>query len=320
MILVTGATGFLGSEVVKQLKMHNKPVIALKRADSVIPSILHPLDIPWKNADLLNYFSLEDALEGVTQVYHCAARISFDPAEKKEMIRINREGTANIVNLCLDRNIRLLHTSSVAALGEAKNGGPVTEKEQWSFSPQQTGYSISKYESEMEVWRAIAEGLDAVIVNPSIIIGPHTGGSGSGRLFTQVKKGLRFYPKGGCGLTDVADVARIMIHLMESGISGERFILNSENWTYKQLFTEIAQGLGVKPPSILAPEWLLKLAAGAGSMLSFTQNKRFGLTSETARSASRLPVYSNEKIRKALGIEFKPVKQSIREVCLNLKP
>ena len=320
MILVTGATGFLGSEVVRQLKMQHKVVIGLRRPDSVIPEILQPLDILWRTADLLDYFSLEDALEGVTQVYHCAARISFDPAEKKEMIRINREGTANVANLCLERNIRLLHTSSVAALGESKNGSPVMEKDQWAFSHRQTGYSISKYESEMEVWRAIAEGLDAVIVNPSIILGPHAGTSGSGRLFEQVKKGLKFYPKGGCGLTDVEDVARVMISLMDSGISGERYIVNSENWTYRKLFSQIAESLGVKAPSILAPEWLLRIAAGAGSLFSFVQNKRFGLTSETARSASRLPRYSNEKVRTTLGIEFKPVKQSIQEVCQHMKP
>lgn len=320
MILVTGATGFLGSEVVRQLQLQHKPVIALKRAESVIPPMLQSLDLTWRNADLLNYFDLEEALEGITQVYHCAALISFDPAEKKAMIHANREGTANITHLCLDRGIRLLHVSSVAAVGEAKNGNPITEKDHWQYSHRQTGYAISKYESEMEVWRAVAEGLDAVIVNPSIIIGPHAGKSGSGRLFDQVQRGLTFYPKGGCGLADVEDVAGIMIRLMESGISGERFILNAENWSYKDLFTEIAHNLDVKPPSILAPEWLLRLAAGAGSMLNFVRNKRFGLTSETARSASRLPEYSNEKIRTALGAEFKPIKNSIRQICLSLKP
>ncbi|HEY0900043.1 MAG TPA: NAD-dependent epimerase/dehydratase family protein [Sphingobacteriaceae bacterium] len=320
MILVTGATGFLGSEVVRQLRMQNKSVIALKRAQSAIPTILQSLDISWRNADLLNYFDLEEAMEGITQVYHCAALISFDPAEKKAMIRANREGTANITHLCLERGIRLLHVSSVAAVGEAKNGSPITEKDHWQFSHRQTGYAISKYESEMEVWRAVAEGLDAVIVNPSIIIGPNAGKSGSGRLFEQVQMGLKFYPKGGCGLTDVEDVAAIMIRLMESGITGERFILNAENWSYKDLFSEIAHALEVKPPKILAPEWLLRIAAGAGSILSFIQNKRFGLTSETARSASRLPVYSSEKIRKTIGAEFKPIKQSIRQICQNLKP
>ncbi|HEY0894924.1 MAG TPA: NAD-dependent epimerase/dehydratase family protein, partial [Sphingobacteriaceae bacterium] len=249
MILVTGATGFLGSEVVRQLKAQNRPVIGLKRSDSVIPALLLDSAISWRHADLLNYFDLEEALEGVTQVFHCAARVSFDPAEKKEMIRVNRESTANIANLCLEKSIRLLHVSSVSAIGEAKNGGPASEKDLWMFSHRQTGYAISKYESEMEVWRAVAEGLDALIVNPSIILGAHAGYSGSGRLFQQVRKGLRFYPKGGCGLIDVRDVVSVMLRLMDSGISGERFIINAENWSYRNLFSEIAAHMNVSPPT-----------------------------------------------------------------------
>ncbi|HEY1025029.1 MAG TPA: NAD-dependent epimerase/dehydratase family protein [Sphingobacteriaceae bacterium] len=319
MILVTGATGFLGSEVVRQLVQQNAPVIALKRRASKIPETLSSLPITWRNADLLNYFELEEALEGITHVYHCAARISFDPAEKKQMIRVNTESTANIANLCLDKGIRLLHVSSVSAVGDAKNGAPITEKDHWAFSAQQSGYSISKYESEMEVWRAHAEGLDAVIVNPSVIIGRHCSKEGSSKLFETVKKGLRFYPSGSCGLVDVEDVARCMIRLMDSRVSGERFIINAENWAYRDLFSQIAADLDKKPPMIHARPWMLKLAASTGNLMSAFRNKRFGLTAETAISASRVRIYSNKKIKEAIGIEFKPIRQSINEICQTLK-
>lgn len=319
MILVTGATGFLGSEVVRQLTLQSIPVVGLKRPSSKIPYSLQNLNVTWREAELLNYFALEEALEGITQVYHCAARISFDPGEKKAMINANCQITANIANLCLEKNIRLLHVSSVAAIGDAKNGSPINEKDHWLYSARQSGYSTSKYESEMEVWRAMAEGLNAVIVNPSIIIGKNCGVQGSSALFYTVKNGLKFYPSGTCGLVDVEDVATTMIRLMESEIAEERFIVNAENWSYRDLFTEIATELGQKPPTLHARPWMLRLAANAVSLVSAFKNQRFGLTTETARSASQTRIYSNTKIIEAIGIQFKPIRQSIKEICQTLK-
>jgi len=194
MILITGATGFLGAELAKQLADQGKPLRCTKRANSIIPAILIPYSdfISWVDADILNFPALDDAFDGITQVYHCAAWVSLMQKDKEPMIRTNVEGTANVVNLCLQYGVRLVHVSSVAAIGEAKPGAMITENHYLDESADNDGYATSKLESEMEVWRGIAEGLDAVVVNPSIIIGPDAGTKGSGQLFETVRKGLKF--------------------------------------------------------------------------------------------------------------------------------
>ena len=314
MILVTGATGFLGSEVVRQLIQQKKAVRAIKRGNSVIPPFLKDSEIEWVEADILDYTDLEEALEGVDQVYHCAAIISFNPSDRKKMIALNTDGTANIVNLCTEKKIRLVHTSSVAALGEAKPGELITEDNIWEYTSKESGYAVSKYLSEMEVWRGIAEGLDAVIVNPSIIIGKNSS-TGSIRFFELIKKGFKFFPTGTCGIVDVEDVAKCMITLMDSDVTGERFIINSENWTYRAFFEEIAAQLHVKPPTIPVKPWMVSLAVPMIKLVSAIAGKESPLTVEAARSAFQKPQYSNAKIKKTININFKPVKKAISDAC-----
>lgn len=320
MILVTGATGFLGSVLTRQLIQQGRQVRALKREHSVIPAFLqNQPNLEWVNGDILDLLSLEDALEGISQVYHTAAIVSFDPRDKNRMLNGNVEGTANLVNLSLEKgDVRLLHVSSVAALGKAKEGQLITE-ENYFESEKASSYSLSKHLSEMEVWRGIAEGLDAVIVNPSIIIGKESGTKGSGALFSTVKKGLNYYPSGSCGLVGVEDVATAMTQLMASGISEERFILNGENWTYKQLFQQIAKEFGLKAPHKPVANWQLLLAARTAHLIGKLSGKRFGLSVETARSATKSSAFSNEKILKAIGIKFSPIRQIIAETCHSLK-
>ncbi|WP_293299283.1 NAD-dependent epimerase/dehydratase family protein [Pedobacter sp. UBA4863] len=320
MILVTGATGFLGTELVRQLTNQNMAVRAIKRNSSSIPALLknNPL-VTWHTADINDTENLADAFEGITKVYHCAATVSFAPKDKAKLLKINIEGTANIVNLCLENNVRLLHVSSIAALGYPKKDELISEKHFWDYDPKAHNYAISKYQGEMEVWRGIAEGLDAVIVNPAVIIGKNAGFNGSGAIFKLVKEGLKFYTNGATGIVDVEDVAKCMILLMESQITAERYTLSADNLHYKDFFAQIAKGFHIKAPGIAAKPWMLGIAWRAAKLVSLFTRKPAALTKETARSSFNLSYYTNQKIINTLNFKFKPLDQSIAEVCNALK-
>jgi dihydroflavonol-4-reductase len=316
MILVTGGTGFLGSELLRQLTERGEKVRAIKRDTSVIPPIIAKNAlIEWVEADTLDYFALSEAMEGIQKVYHCAAMVSFNPADYKMMQKVNVEGTSNVVNLCVDHSVeKLIHVSSVASLGNAKKGELITEQDSWEFEEHE-GYAYSKYESEMQVWRAIVEGLNAVIINPSVIIGKNAGKLGSGALFDTVRRGMSFYPTGSCGFVDVEDVASAMISLMESDVSEKRFIINSENFSYRDLFTKTALEFGLNPPVKKASPWMLGLAWRGAKLLSLITGKKYGVTKSTERSAFVQQNFSNEQIKNTIGINFKPINQSIAEIC-----
>lgn len=320
MILVTGATGFLGTELVRQLTDQNMAVRAIKRNSSSIPALLknNPL-VTWHTADINDPETLADAFEGITKVYHCAATVSFAPKDKAQLLKVNIEGTANVVDLCLENNVRLLHVSSIAALGCSKKDELISEKHFWDYDPKAHNYAISKYQGEMEVWRGIAEGLNAVIVNPAVIIGKNAGFNGSGAIFKLVKEGLKFYTNGATGVVDVEDVAKCMILLMESQITAERYTLSADNLHYKDFFAQIAKGFHVKAPAIAAKPWMLGIAWRAAKLASLFTRKPAALTKETARSSFNLSYYSNQKITNTLNFKFKPLDQSIAEVCNALK-
>jgi dihydroflavonol-4-reductase len=319
MILITGATGFLGTELTHQLTASGLKLRAIKRESSKIPDLLKDNQaIEWVNADVNEFSDLESAFEGVTKVYHCAGLVSFDPKDKLKLIRVNIEGTSNVVNLCVAQQARLVHVSSVAALGQPKKGQQITEDDYWEYSPHVHTYAISKYEGEMEVWRGIAEGLEALIVNPSVIIGPNAGYDGSGALFKLVRKGLSFYTNGATGLVDVQDVAKSMILLMNTELHSERYTLSAENRSFQTLFTEIAAGFGLQAPVREAKPWMLGIAWRAARLAGFFTGKSYGITSDTASSSISTSEYSNHKIKNTIGIDFKPLDQSIREVCVAL--
>ena len=322
MILITGATGFLGAELTKLLvTTTGQRIRCTKRASSAIPKLLLPYQesIDWVNADMMDIFALADALEGITQVYHCAAWVSLKQADKKPMINTNVTGTANLVNLCNERDIRMVHVSSIAAIGAAKPGELITENHHLEQSTENDGYAISKLESEMEVWRGIAEGLDAVIVNPSLIIGASAGTEGSGALFNTVRKGLKFYTSGTIGFVDVEDVAKCMVGLMNSDITAERYIISAENRDYKGMVTEIAKGFGIKPPAIFAKPWMKELAWRGAAFVSAITGGDPAIDKTSAQAASLTREFDNSKIKKAIGFEFKPISKTIVEICSALK-
>lgn len=322
MILVTGATGFLGAELVLQLLGEVDKVRCIKRSSSVVPKILLPYSqrIEWAEADILDFSALEDAFEDIRQVYHCAAIVSFDKKDREMMMNINVTGTENIVNLCLANEVeKLVHVSSVAALGNVKPGEEVTEKNYWDAYDKNGDYAVSKYRGEMEVWRGINEGFNAVIVNPSVIIGENLGETGSGKMFSAVRNGLDYYTSGATGFVDVKDVAFAMISLMNSDIVEERFILNSENYTFKDFLTKIAIGFNINPPQKEAKRWVLKVLSLTSSFISLFSKKSVGLSADLIKSAFNTTHYSNKKIISAIGMSFTPIDLSIAKTANSLK-
>ncbi|PSL49360.1 nucleoside-diphosphate-sugar epimerase [Chitinophaga niastensis] len=316
MILVTGGTGFLGSYLIRSLVAAGKPVRALYRKQPS-PRLQDISDkIEWVPGDILDVCALEDAMVGITQVYHCAAVVSFQSGDKSSLLKVNAEGTANVVNMALDAGVKkLLHVSSVAAIGRAKENRPVNEDCEWEESKNNSQYSISKFQGEMEVWRGIAEGLDAVIVNPSIILGAGFWEEGSGTLLKNAWKEFPFYTQGVTGFVDVQDVIKAMIQLMDSDISGERFILSAGNWGYHQLFTEMAHALGKKPPHIAAKPWMAEAVWRMEKVKGLFTGRHPLITKETARSAQLKVYYENNKLLSALpGFGFRPLEDTIKEI------
>ena len=317
MILVTGGTGFLGSYLIRALVAEGKPVRALYRQQ---PSPrLQDLSgrIEWVQGDILDVCSPEDAMAGVSQVYHCAAVVSFQAGDKDRLMKINVEGTANVVNMALDAGVKkLLYVSSVAAIGRAKENAAVNEECEWEDSKNNSRYSISKFQGEMEIWRGIAEGLDAVIVNPSIILGAGFWNDGSGALLKNAWKEFPYYTAGVNGFVDVEDVVQVMIRLMDGDISGERFILSADNWSYQQLFTTMARELGKKPPHIAAKPWMAEVVWRIEKIKGMLTGKHPLVTKETARTAQMKVYYENRKVLEALpGFEFRPLEDTIQHIA-----
>ena len=246
MILVTGATGFVGSELICLLVKKNLNVVGLYRNEIQKNKTIHIIKsrlkknteklkkIKWIKANLKDFSSLENAFVGIKKVYHCAALVSMAFKDQKRLLKINQEGTSHIVNLCLKNNIKkLVYVSSIAALGNDKYENEINESSPWDNSIEKTTYSYSKYVAELEVWRGSEEGLPIVIVNPGVILGNK---SPINSMFNSIRKGFNFFPSGSTGLVEINDVVYLMFHLMESNITNERFILVAENWSYKKIY------------------------------------------------------------------------------------
>lgn len=324
MILVTGATGLLGSRLLFDLASSGLRVRALKRSSSRMNCVDHYFkqnqallaSIEWVDADLNDLPMLEQALEGVTDIFHCAGKVSFQPRDQHKVHQINTDGTANLINLALEKGIRkFCHVSSIAAIGKNDDTPIHSEDTPWSTMTFSTQYALSKYGAEREVWRGIAEGLNAVIVNPGLIIGPGNWKTDSSMLFRQVWKGLRFYTDGVNGMVDVRDVSSVMIRLMESDIHSERYIVVAENVPLRELMDRIADCFGKKRPDIHAGPILTQMAWRMEYLKSKITGSTPVITNETARTAQSRSYYSNDKIIKALHHEFIPIATAIKQTA-----
>lgn len=315
MIFVTGGTGLLGSYLLRELVARKKQVIALYRKE--IPQYSFANQIQWIKGDILDVVLLEEIMQQVQQVYHCAAIVSFNPKKKYELLKINAEGTANVVNAALKTNVqKLLHVSSVSALGRKRDGVVITESAQWEDDSNNSAYGRSKYFAELEVWRGISEGLNALIVNPTLILGLSDWNNGSSALFKKAWNQFPWYTEGVSGMVDAVDVATAMIMLMESDILSERFIISAENWSFKQLFTEMALAFGKRPPYKPASPAMANLLWRIEKIRGWFSSGEPLLTRETADTARRKVYFDNSKLLKALPLfSFKPLNQTITEYC-----
>ena len=330
MILVTGGTGLVGSHLLYHLSLDNDKIRAIYRTKTSLEKVKNVFSyytsdeklffkIEWFQADITDVPSMIPAFEDVEEVYHCAAFISFNPKDYRKMRKVNIHGTAIIVNLCVDAKIdKLCFVSSIAAVGDAKPSEKfATENSEWNKELDNSGYSITKFGAEMEVWRASQEGIDVVIVNPGVILGSGFWDTGSGKLFSQVYQGFKYYTEGVTGFVSVQDVVKPMIQLMKSEIKNERFILVSENKSFKEIFFLIADEFGKKRPSIKVKSWQTAIFWRISSLFSFITGNAPVFSKYSAKSSHSISEYSSEKIKKALDFEFESVENSINKICKN---
>ena len=317
MVLVTGGAGLVGSELIKQLVARGTGVRAIY--NKVRPENTNGVELI--ACSILDTMGLEEAMQGIDEVYHCAGLVSFTKDNNKSLYKINVEGTANVVNACIDAGVKkLVHVSSVAALGRIRNEQMVNEKMQWTETTSNSKYGKSKYLGELEVWRGIAEGLHAVIVNPVIILGNGNIDDGSTGIFKSAYNEFPWYAEGVSGFVDVRDVASAMISLMKSDIHSERFIVSAHNATYKDVFSKIAEVFNKKPPYKKVTPFIASVVWRLEAIRSSFTGKRPLLTRETAATAQAKVYYDNAKLLASLpSFAYRPLDDTIRDTCVSLQ-
>lgn len=320
MNLVTGATGLVGTHVVLKLLLQGKTVVATKRNSSNLREIetVFSYYVPnakelfnkiiWRDIDLNDVLSLDELLKDVTNVYHCAALVSLNNSDRQKLFQINAEGTANLVNACLTKKVdSFCFVSSITTIQNPDIKGDLDESVYWKKKLNQNAYSISKYLAEQEVWRGIEEGLNAVIVNPGVIVGPGNWDRGTGKLFSVSEKGVKFYTTGVNGFVGVNDVAEAMIQLCDKKVFGERFLLVENNYSFKDILTIIHSALGIMPPKIHAGKNFLRL----GRILTFLLPENLKVNASMIETLTEKTTYSNLKITKTLGYKFTPISEAV---------
>jgi nucleoside-diphosphate-sugar epimerase len=319
MIFVTGASGLVGAHLIKSLVEKGALVTALYR--SIVPNIQGAEKVKWVKGDILDIESLENAMEGVEQVYHCAAIVSFAPGQAAAMLHANQEGTANVVNACLAKNIqKLVYVSSVAALGRIRENAPVDEAANWTPETSNSVYGKSKYLAEMEVWRGMGEGLNVAIVNPVIILGAGDWNKGSSEIFKSAYNAFPWYTEGVSGFVDVMDVVDTMQLLMQSKITGERYIISAENIQYKNVFTQIATAFNKPAPHKKVTPFLAGIVWRLEALKGIFTGKNPLLTKETAATAQAVVHFDNTKFLNAFPeFKYRTIESTIKRACAELK-
>ncbi len=320
MILVTGGTGFLGAYIIKHLLLKGHNVRAIRRENSKLPFFIAPdllAKVHWVTGDILDIISLEEAMDGVDAVIHAAAKVSFAGNERDELFKINVEGTANTVNTALEKNIqRFIHISSVAALGRTPDGEIVHEEREWQETKINTNYAISKHKAELEVWRAMGEGLQGAILNPSTILGYGDWNTSSCAIFKTVYNEFPYYTNGINGFVYVEDVALATVQLLNSEITLERFIVNGNNWSFRHLFNSIADGFDKRHPYRNATPSLAAIAWRVEKLKSLVTGNRSLLSKESARVAQSETYFDNSKLLKYFpGFTYTPLEEAVQKSC-----
>lgn len=319
MILITGGTGFLGAYIIKNLVEKGHAVRAIRRSASlpffIDKAILEKVE--WVDGDVLDVVSLSDAMAGVDAVIHSAAIVSFTKEKRNEMYKVNVDGTENVVNMALESGVRrLLHVSSVAALGRTTKAAMVTEEKKWEDNKNNTHYAITKHHAEMHVWRCFAEGLEGVIINPSTILGYSNWHQSSGAIFRNAYKSFPWYTKGVNGFVGVEDVAEAAVCLLFSDINEKRFIVNAENRSFQSLLNAMAEGFGKRPPHRYANKSMSEVAWRMEGLKAFFTGNKPLLSKETAKVAHSQTSFDNTALLNALpGFRFTPLDAVIEKAC-----
>lgn len=320
-VLITGASGLVGSFIARRLLALGFQVHGTCR-DTTDFSLLAGVKnhITWHTAQLDDLPALQEAMTGMDVVIHAAAIVNFGGLDPAEIYKANVEGTANVVNTCLALGTpRLVHISSVAALGAALPGQPLNEDARWNNQGFITHYARSKYLAEVEVWRAQAEGLTVAVLNPSVVLGPgFTDRGGSTTLLAWVRNGRRFYTKGFLNYVDVRDVA-LAAEMALTQFDNQRMVLNAGTLPFDQFFGQVAQQLGVKPPDIQLPKLLAEIGWRAERLRTLLTGSRPFITKETARNAFRQSRIDGSRITRQAAFNYTPLQETLQFTLAQLK-
>ena len=318
--LVTGATGFLGGYILKNLLKKGYAVRAIRRKSELPFNWEEDFNgtVEWVKGDILDVKFVEEILKEVDYIIHTAALVSFSSKQRAQMYQVNIEGTANIVNMAIENKVgRLLHVSSVATLGRTKTKEWVNEQTKWEDNSDMTHYAISKHRGEMHVWRAFAEGLNGIIINPSTILGYGNWHQSSCALFKSSYKEFPWYPTGINGFVGVEDVAEVAVQLLLSDLTHQKFLVNADNWSFQQLGISLADQFHKKRPSRKAGYFEMALAWRAEYLKSLFSGDPALLTKETAKLALSQTLFSNAALKMALpSFEFTPLDQVVQAACV----